>query len=421
MSSNSLHIRQALFGSQGSIELSVSHDAFLEVGKTLRSHAGQSASALFVFEKNLAEGFVEEVRRSLTSAGFFVHDVPFESLLVAGEGAPSLSSNSYQAVLNLLTQATELEIGSSDVLVGIGDEDVLNLVGASASLIAGKPSVAYIPTTYSATLLAGSVKAHFSLEGIKNKIEVAPHLSFLVTDSEILRTHGQQNVSETLVRADQEKAFALMIKAAFIDSKNTWDAFLERIDALAGFFSGAQHEMLHEAQQETAEQEATEQEATEQEATEQEATEQDFLESIAEAARSLSFIQNAAALTMRTSLSYGNLFTQTFQEFSPELSTAQAMGEALRLSALLGVAPNGMPPRYLIEQEAALETLGILKSAQAREIEAAEFLKKAKEIARHYSREVLVPLPFAPGRLSMMALQEETFNKEFEVFRKESI
>lgn len=85
MSSNSLHIRQALFGSQGSIELSVSHDAFLEVGKTLRSHAGQSASALFVFEKNLAEGFVEEVRRSLTSAGFFVHDVPFESLLVAGE------------------------------------------------------------------------------------------------------------------------------------------------------------------------------------------------------------------------------------------------------------------------------------------------------------------------------------------------
>ncbi len=411
MSSNSLHIRQALFGPQGSIELSVSHDAFLEVGKTLRSHAGQSASALFVFEKNLAEGFVEEVRRSLTSAGFFVHDVPFESLLVAGEGAPSLSSNSYQAVLNLLTKATELEIGSSDVLVGIGDEDVLNLVGASASLIAGKPSVAYIPTTYSATLLAGSVKAHFSLEGIKNKIEVAPHLSFLVTDSEILRIHGQQNVSETLVRADQEKAFALMIKAAFIDSKNTWDAFLERIDVLAGFFSGAQHEMLPEAQQETAEQEATEQEASE----------QDFLESIAEAARSLSFIQNAAALTMRTSLSYGNLFTQTFQEFSPELSTAQAMGEALRLSALLGVAQNGMPPRYLIEQEAALETLGILKSAQAREIEAAEFLKKAKEIARHYSREVLVPLPFAPGRLSMMALQEETFNKEFEVFRKESI
>lgn len=416
MSSNSLHIRQALFGPQGSIELSVSHDAFLEVGKTLRSHAGQSASALFVFEKNLAEGFVEEVRRSLTSAGFFVHDVPFESLFVAGEGAPSLSSNSYQAVLNLLTKATELEIGSSDVLVGIGDEDVLNLVGASASLIAGKPSVAYIPTTYSATLLAGSVKAHFSLEGIKNKIEVAPHLSFLVTDSEILRTHGQQNVSETLVRADQEKTFALMIKAAFIDSKNTWNAFLERIDALAGFFSGAQHEMLHEAQQETAEQEATEQEASE-----QEAAEQDFIESIAEATRSLSFIQNAAALTMRTSLSYGNLFTQTFQEFSPELSTAQAMGEALRLSALLGVAQNGMPPRYLIEQEAALETLGILKSAQAREIEAAEFLKKAKEIARHYSREVLVPLPFAPGRLSMMALQEETFNKEFEVFRKESI
>lgn len=80
-----------------------------------------------------------------------------------------------------------------------------------------------------------------------------------------------------------------------------------------------------------------------------------------------------------------------------------------------------MPPLYLIEQEAALETLGILKSAQAREIEAAEFMKKMKEIARHYSREVLVPLPFAPGRLGMMALQEDTFNKEFEAFRKEGI
>lgn len=456
MPRDSVYIRQALFGPQGSIELSISHEAFLDVGKTLRSHAGKSGFAFFVFEKTIDESYVEEVRRSLTSAGFFVHDIPFETLLLDGNKTEGLSgaeaaaaaeeaaaaaaaeaaaaaaaevaaaaaaaeeeeerfsrtSRSYQVVVRLAALASQRGIGSSDVFVAMGDEAVLNATGSAAGLITGKPHVAYVPTTYTATLLSGALKAHFSIAEITQKIEVTPHISFLVADPELLRCRLPQEI-----RHDKEIAFAYMVKAAFIDSKNVWDSFLESIDELASSLQ-EEGDAAKESDPAKEEKPTKEREPTK-EGRSAKGGEPVFFEALGKAARSLSFVQNASALATRTNLAYANLFSQTFCELVPTLSAAQAIGEALRLSALLGVTQNGMPVRYLIEQDAALETLGILKAPEKRRISASSFEKKMKEIARGVSREVFVPLPFAPGRLSYSAFPEEIFQNEFEAFTQE--
>lgn len=441
MNTENIQIHQSLYTTYGTIDLTISDDALVELGHDVRAHTGMRSTAVLLWDDTVPPADLAEAQRSLTSAGFTLERIPSECISSALEqGTSSLAS-----YVRLVTLLSEKNITASDALIAIGGGDLLNLVLAVASSYArklpGPIACALLPTTYDTLLLASAYSASLPLlDNGKSHVaseplafspgSFSPALSFIGNPSFIATTPVLlQTVSgnENLLLAQ-----ALMVKGAFLDSQNAWEAFLKDIDELANAFKELQTQApltdTSGTEPSNASNSAEPSKATCPHPSEpSEATclylsdTSIYFHALARAAKSLALVEHAQTIQVRSTSSYGSLFAAALGALDSSITHAQALAEGMRISADLGVALHNMPLDYAIEQSAALETLGLPEIKQLgskNEILEDAFLAEVKHAARQTSRSLQAVVPMAPGKLGLTPLSDELLKM---VYRKRFI
>lgn len=411
MGTTDIRILQSLYTPYGIIDLTISDDALIELGRDVRSHTGMKSTAVLLWDETVSPADLMEAERSLTSVGFTLERISPEhiSLNTRMHSEPDARESSLAPFAHLVAFLAEKNITASDALVAVGGRELLNHVLAVASSYArklpGPITCVLIPTTYDALLLASAYPASLPLVNsreINSTLQSAafyqgPALSFVGSPSFVATTPALLQAASA--RENLLLAQALMVKGAFIDSPNTWQAFLKDIDELA-FISKELHENGFAA--------------TPNAQTRDSLT---FLQALIQTAKSLALVEYAQTVQTRASSGYGNLFAAALSALDPNIAPAHALAEGLRLSADLGVVLYGMPLNYAIEQSAALEILGLpeTKLAALNEAYASDaFVVKVKQLARQTSRTLQVVVPMAPGKLALTHLSNDVLESVYQ-------
>lgn len=427
MNTANIQIRQSLYTTYGTIDLTISDDALVELGRDVRAHTSMKSTAVLLRDETVPSADLAEAERSLTSAGFTLERIPAECISSAlKQGTSALAS-----YVRLVTLLAEKNITASDALIAIGGKALLNLVLAAASSYArklpGPITCALLPTTYDALLLTsaypaslpllGNGKSHVALEPLAfSPGSVSPALSFIGNPSFIATTPALLQTAsgnENLLLAQ-----VMMVKGAFLDSQNTWEAFLMDIDELANAFKELQTQAHITDMSGTEPSNATNSVEPSNATCSHPSETFKYFHALARAAKSLALVEHAQTVQVRSTSSYGSLFAAALRGLDSCITPAQALAEGMRISADLGVALHNMPLDYAIEQSAALETLGLPEIKQlGSKNESLEdaFLEEVKHVARQTSRALQAVVPMAPGKLGLTPLADELLKT---VYRK---
>ncbi len=427
MNTANIQIRQSLYTTYGTIDLTISDDALVELGRDVRAHTGMKSTAVLLWDETVPPADLAEAQRSLTSAGFTLERIPSECIYSALEQGTSFLAS----YVRLVTLLAEKNITPSDALIAIGGRDLLNLVLAVGSTYArklpGPITCALLPTTYDALLLASAYpaslplldnrKAHVGSEPLAfSPGPVSPALSFIGNPSFIATTPALlQTVSgnENLLLAQ-----ALMVQGAFLDSQNTWEAFLKDIDELASAFKELETQAPITATSRIELLNGSDSAEPSKVTCPHPPDTSIYFHALACAAKSLALVEHAQTVQVRSSSSYGSLFAAALSALDTSITRAQALAEGMRISSDLGVALHNMPLDYAIEQSAALETLGLPEIKQLGSkngILEDAFLAEVKHVARQTSRSLQAVVPMAPGKLGLTPLSDELLKT---VYRK---
>lgn len=335
----------------GSMDLRVGTAILGETPRALRTTVGRPHGCALLFEPGAPGEVVETLRQNLSDQGFelSVAELPFTGCDLAAVGA-------LDALL------AELGVTGDDLVVAVGGYGSLSVASFACASWCGGASLAEVPLTPLAALLAGASPRALDLPGLPRMVEQDGSARFCTIDTEVI---GSDMTSEPMLRA-----LAAMVQTAMCESDKAFAALWDGADALA--------------------------------AGDADALAAQFQASV----KSRGKVVAASSAAVRQSIEYGRTFARALAALVGDaVPLSSVMADGLRFAARLGVALESLPVDDMLAQDELLERLGLGTTCAEVDPTALADGIRAERFAR--TRRLMLAVPRALGRVRLAVVDDE--------------
>lgn len=355
-------VRQWVPAPGGACEARIGSGIIMDCEPVFKNAVGTPRRAELMVGSRTDETMEELVRRELTSAGFVVERTEVSS----GSQARQLVEES-----RLVGQLDAHRVTADDLVVAIGDADVLSAVSNVCIDWCGGVQMAAIPLDLTALVEVAPVPRGIDLATHAQMLSPRPACRYLVAD---LDRMDVSPTSETTLCAR-----VLMVQAAMVDSEQSfsrlWDRSLEVARGLnaAEAGTGEDAEVAEEAADTLAEQ-------------------------AADTLKTRGRIMSSSALAVRQGLRYGRELADALGSLT-KLPPSTRLAEGLRFSARVSAGMGIMSVDDVLAQDELLERLGLPLAVA--DVDAAALLERLRADAFLHSNRFQLALPQKIGRVRL--------------------
>ncbi|WP_234966817.1 3-dehydroquinate synthase [Olsenella urininfantis] len=335
----------------GSCDVRLGHGVMGQAAAILRTAVGRPQACALLVGEGSDEGQVELMRRELTSAGFLVDriDLPGQ--------APARQLSCQVMLLERLDGA---RITSDDLVVAMGDVDMLCAAVSACASWCGGVALACVPRDLDAMLEVAPTPRGIDLASHGEMLTAKACCRYLLCDLD----HMELSVGAEPTRL----ALALMVSTAMAESEQAFSRLWDRSIQIA------------------------------------EGDEDALAEQALDTLKSRGHIVSSTALAVRQSISYGSELARALARLVDE-SPSTLLAEGLRFSARISAGEGKLPVDDVFAQDDLLERLGLpaLRSAPAAE----DVVRELKEERFLRTRRFLLALPQVLGRVRLSSVDDD--------------
>lgn len=325
--------------------------AISTLGSACATTVGKPQRALLVYTTDEDAERVEAVRRELTSAMFFVTRLELDS-------AALRDLNHARLVFDALAEGG---LTTDDVLVAVGDVDVLSLAIWSAANWCGGMPMAAVPTTLLAAIECTHTPRGLDLGDLGQRI-FSPRAYARVMVCDLAHMDCDPTHEQTRL------AFACMVASAVADGTKPFGRLAERAESIASGDLDAIGEQLLDTM------------------------------------KSRGRLACSNALAIRQSLEYGQTFADALGELCCDLPSSACLSEALRFSARLAAGAAEGDVDLVFSQDGMLDRLGLGEVAIT--VDADALIERLKAIRFSTTNRFMLPLPLKFGRVRQTIVED---------------
>ena len=347
-----LRARQWISLPGGSCDARMGTGVLDEASPLLKGAVGRPRVAALTFADGTDADLVELMRRQLTDAGFEVS----QTSVPAGSQARTMDS-----VVALMGFLAEGGITSDDLVVAIGDADVLSLASYVCAQWCGGTPLVTVPINQTALLEAGITPRGIDVGSRERVLTLRPAVKHMLFDMGFA-------LGDT-VGEDALMARVLMVVTAMCDSETSFSKLWDRTEAICA----GDREILGEQLQETL--------------------------------KLRGKIVSSTAIALRQSLSYGEAFAAALQRLVGDVAPSTARAEALRFQARLAAGEGHFEVDDVFAQDELLERLELPMLHAT--VDPQELVAAVREERFARSNRFLLGLPRKLGRVRLAAVTDE--------------
>ncbi|MDD3486045.1 MAG: 3-dehydroquinate synthase, partial [Atopobiaceae bacterium] len=308
MSNQSIDVmRQSLSLPDGSCNLRVGPGALDLVGRELRGIVGRPRIAALASSPDVDAALVEDVRRSLTDAGFRVEPVKVP---------PSRVSSDVSCLPDLCSELDRIGITADDALVAVGGMDLFPACSLVADVWCGGTTLVEVASDLGCASLCATTPGDLSVGGGHKMVGASRHPRLVICDLD--RMELVEGEAPALARA----TFAA---AAMCDSESSFSLLgLAATDIVSGDVNALRKQVT-----------------------------------LCE--RSRAFMLNSTSVAVRQGISYGTELACALHDL-PQLAGvpwSRLLGEGMRFSARISCGQGIAPVELVSDQDDLLASLGV--------------------------------------------------------------
>lgn len=352
--------RQSLALRSGVCDLRIGAGALEHIGQDATSLIGKPRAALLVYGDDAAADTIVRTSRSLIDAGFAVseYEVP------AGRG-----SRRVEAATQLYSVLADAGVNGDDLIVTVGDADVISMAVFSAATWCGGCALLAVPTT-----LDGLVDVPVSPRPLDSDL-----LPDMVQTRGVVRLLSVDTKEFSFIEpsAATRMGLATMVGGAVTAGERSFSELAVRADDLLV------------------------------------GTSQTLIDAVLDITRARASIASSTAVAIRQGMEYGHDIARALRMCLPECDAmscddAALYAEGMRISARLAAAHQG-PDTDLIDlvyaQDGLLNKFGLTEIAC--EIDPDELMEALRVTSRRHTNRLMPALPLDYGRVRLTALSDE--------------
>lgn len=353
-------VRQAVALPGGSCDMRLGRGALGRLGRELRILVGRPRVAAILAADDVVDGLLDVISRDVTDADFLVH------VLRLPHGP---ACRTPEAVAACWGQLASLGVTSDDVLVAVGDVDVLSAATFVATTWCSGTSLAMVALDADAVVEAVTCPRGLSVAGTDQMVGLSSHTQMLICDPDVMDLAPSPSTS---------LALAISVASAVGDGEAAFSNMGLRADELA---AGDVH-----------------------------ATCDQLLDATKQRGRMVS----ATSVAVRQGVTYGLTFSRALAAALPadlvaDVGHARLLAEGLRFSSRLAVGAASGDVDLVFAQDALLDHLGL--SEVPCELSPDELLAAIKAEGLLRSNRYLFALPLALGRIRLTAVPDEVMDE----------
>ncbi len=345
-------VRQWVSMPGGSCDVRLGSGVLETSGAVLKGAVGRPRAAVLVAGEEVAPSACETMRRQLTDAGFTV----VRAMVPTGARARTL-----EAFGALAATLAEERLTADDLMVAVGDADVLSLASHVCAQWCGGMTLTMVPVGP-----LGLVEAALSPRGLAvgardAMLMTRPSVKHVLFDTDLALT-GPVDEEAMMARV-------LMVVTAMCDSEAAFSRLWDRTEDICAGDVEAQVEQLRDT------------------------------------VKTRGKIYSSTALALRQSLVYGEAFARALAQLVEGVAPSTARAEALRFQARLAAGEGLFEVDDVFAQDELLERLE-LPLVQA-EVDPQALIEAVRQDRFARSNRFLLGLPRKLGRVRLAAVSDE--------------
>lgn len=336
----------------GSCDVRIGSGVLEESGPILKGAVGRPRAALLLAGEGTDPATCELMRRQLTDSGFSVVQAS------APSGAAARTFAAFGAVCATLA---EEHLTADDLMVAIGDADVLSLASHVCAQWCAGMTLVMVPTSQLGLVESTLSPRGLAVEGVDDMLRVKPCVKHVLFDLDAALARG--------VDEDVLMARVFMVVTAMCDSEAAFSRLWDRAEALC---AGDPVELC---------------------------------EQLRDTIKTRGKVLSSTALALRQSLAYGESFAAALQTLVEGVAPSTARAEALRFQARLAAGEGMFEVDDVFAQDELLENLELPMVQAHVEPEALIEALRRERFVR--SNRFLLGLPRKLGRVRLASVTDE--------------
>ena len=307
MNGNGEVVRKWVSAIGGSCDVRYGRGAVETCGKMIASAMGKPRATALVHADCVGPDLVERLRRQLTDGGYAVH------MIGVGSGH---STRTMGAVSELLEDLAGEGITADDVVLSVGDVDMLSATSFAAGLWCGRTPLVSVPLDLDAMVEVAVTPRGIDVSGVEGGVRYGTFSKMVVCDPEVMDMDVDAEPSRL--------ARAIMVATAMAENEKSFSSLWDRApQVMAG-------------------------------------DEDEVLEVATECLKSRGHIASSTALSVKRSIAYGTTFARVLGRLSDhEVPASTRLGEALRFAARVSCSMGKLEVDDMLAQDELLDTFGI--------------------------------------------------------------
>ena len=336
----------------GSCDVRLGNGVLEEASPVFKGAVGRPRVSVLLVAEDVSEGVEELTRRQLTDAGF--------SVVRLSAPAGRVARNA-ETAFRLMDELAQAHVTADDLMVAVGDTDVLSLASYVCAQWCGSMPLAMVPTGLTALLEAPITPRGIDVGDSEQLLKLRPSVKHSFFDMDIALSEG--------LTEDVLMARVLMVATAMCDSETAFSHLWDRAEGICANDGAILCEQL-----------------------------QDTLKSRGK-------IVSSTALALRQSLTYGESFAAALMRIVPDVAPSVARAEALRFQARLSAGEGQLEVDDVLAQDEILDQLEI-PYLQA-DIDPQELIAAVRSVRLERSNRFLLELPRKLGRVRLASVSDE--------------
>lgn len=351
--------RQTVPYPSGALDTRIGVDALEQIGRAAKVFCGKPRLAVLVSVGTADPSYAEETIRQLTDVGFLVKKVELTC-----EGSPA----SVACASQLYDALDALGVTGDDMIVALGDADLLALAAFVAGTWCGGAVELAIPTTLEAAVMAVTPQPlATSASGGMVSFDFWPRALFV----------DVRRLLKTAIAHDLARAHAVMVATAVADSESGLGRMVAEAEALA---AGDEEALASE---------------------------------IYTTLRSRGKIITSTSVALRQALRYGLTFAEALASVTKQ-PVADLLGEGLRFESRVSAGLESLDIDTVLAQDDLLDLLGLPERSFT--VDPRELLAAIKATSFKRRNRFQFALPLAPGRVRLTTVDDDMLREHVEAW-----
>lgn len=350
-------IRRKLINyAQGSCDFRIGDGALEDLSKFAKSLVAVPRSAVLVTRADLAAGPAVAVSRGLADAGFTVRDLS----LPAGEDVCTAAYAS-----QLLEFLEGMALTADDLVVAVGDAEVLGVAQFCAGIWCGGTASLLVPTTLDAMVTCATASRGLAVGPSEQMAWLPARPGMTVCDLSFVREASAE---------ENRLGYVQLIASAMMQSRRSWEQLAEKLsDILAS-------------------------------------DELSLIEAVNDAQTSRLSVVKAPSLSGKSALLYGETTARALRSLlGPEVPWWHLLAEGMRFEARLGVEAGKLDADDMFDQDDLLDEVGAEELPF--DVAPEAFIEALRAARFKRSNRFMLAIPQSVGTVRLTVLEEDVLER----------